>query len=61
MAGSVCVERQLPFSPLALVWVRGPLDAVERRELSPVSPIAKPTPLFAKVDLDVLLADQVDG
>jgi hypothetical protein len=29
--------------------------------LSPGSPIGKPTPLFAKVDLDVLLSDQVDG
>jgi methionyl-tRNA synthetase len=57
----VALAPYLPFSTSALDDVLGPVDSWERRELSPGSPIGKPTPLFAKVDLDVLLSDQVDG
>ena len=57
----VALAPYLPFSTSTLDDVLGPVDSWERRELSPGSPIGKPTPLFAKVDLDVLLSDQVDG
>ena len=57
----VALAPYLPFSTSALDDVLGLVDSWERRELSPGSPIGKPTPLFAKVDMDVLLSDQVDG
>jgi methionyl-tRNA synthetase len=57
----VALAPYLPFSTSALDDVLGLVDSWERRELSPGSPIGKPTPLFAKVDLDLLLSDQVDG
>ena len=50
----------LPFSSAALEEVLGPVDAWRRPELSPGMPIGKPPPLFAKVDVEELFADD-DG
>ena len=50
----------LPFSSAALDEVLGPADAWLRPELSPGLPIGKPSPLFAKVDVEELFADD-DG
>ena len=50
----------LPFSSAALDEVLGPVDAWLRPELSPGLPIGKPSPLFAKVDVEELFADD-DG
>ena len=51
----------LPFSTVALDDVLGPVEGWGRREPQPGSPVGKPTPLFAKVDLDMLLSDRDDG
>jgi methionyl-tRNA synthetase len=50
----------LPFSSAALEEVLGSVEGWYRPELTPGRPIGKPTPLFAKVDVEALLADQVD-
>ena len=47
----------LPFSAMALDEVLGPVTAWERVPVPVGTPIAKPTPLFTKVDVDALLAD----
>ena len=50
----------LPCSSAALDEVLGPVDAWLRPELSPGLPIGKPSPLFAKVDVEELFADDDD-
>jgi len=59
----VALSPYLPFSTAALDDVFGPVEAWERVEPVPGTPVPKPTPLFAKVDLDEFLADgeQADG
>ena len=57
----VALAPYLPFSTVALDDVLGPVEGWERREPQPGSPVGKPTPLFAKVDLDMLLSDRDDG
>jgi len=52
----VALSPYLPFSTTALDDELGPVDAWQRREPVPGSPIGKPTPLFAKVDVAELLA-----
>ncbi|MBC8365183.1 MAG: methionine--tRNA ligase [Actinobacteria bacterium] len=47
----------LPFSSSALEDVLGPVVGWVRPELSPGRPIDRPTPLFAKVDVEALLAE----
>jgi len=47
----------VPFSAAALDDMLGPVTAWERVPVPTGTVIAKPTPLFSKVDLDVLLAD----
>ena len=47
----------VPFSAAALDEVLGPVTAWERVPVPTGTAIAKPTPLFSKVDLDVLLTD----
>ena len=50
----------LPFSSAALEEVLGSVEGWYRPELTPGRPIGKPTPLFAKVDVEALLADHAD-
>ncbi len=52
----VALSPYLPFSTVALDDELGPVDAWQRREPVPGSPIGKPAPLFAKVDVVELLA-----
>ena len=52
----VALSPYLPFSTVALDDELGPVDAWQRREPVPGSPIGKPAPLFAKVDVTELLA-----
>ena len=52
----VALSPYLPFSTVALDDELGPVDAWQRREPVPGSPIGKPVPLFAKVDVTELLA-----
>ena len=52
----VALSPYLPFSTTALDDELGPVDAWQRREPVPGSPIGKPVPLFAKVDVVELLA-----
>ena len=52
----VALSPYLPFSTAALDDELGPVDAWQRREPVPGSPIGKPAPLFAKVDVTELLA-----
>jgi len=52
----VALSPYLPFSTVALDDELGPVDAWQRREPVPGSPIGKPAPLFAKVDVTDLLA-----
>ena len=52
----VALSPYLPFSTMALDDELGPVDAWQRREPVPGSPIGKPAPLFAKVDVAELLA-----
>ena len=52
----VALSPYLPFSTMALDDELGPVDAWQRREPVPGSPIGKPVPLFAKVDVVELLA-----
>ena len=52
----VALSPYLPFSTTALDDELGPVDAWQRREPVPGSPIGKPAPLFAKVDVAELLA-----
>jgi len=52
----VALSPYLPFSTMALDDELGPVDAWQRREPVPGSPIGKPAPLFAKVDVTELLA-----
>ena len=52
----VALSPYLPFSTVALDDELGPVDAWQRREPVPGSPIGKPAPLFAKVDVAELLA-----
>ena len=52
----VALSPYLPFSTTALDDELGPVDAWQRREPVPGSPIGKPAPLFAKVDVVELLA-----
>ena len=47
----------LPFSSAALDDVLGPPDGWHRQPVPTGTPIAKPTPLFTKVDLETLLGD----
>ncbi len=47
----------LPFSAAALDELLGPVTAWERMPVPTGTVIEKPTPLFTKVDLDTLLAD----
>ncbi|MEM9200140.1 MAG: methionine--tRNA ligase [Actinomycetota bacterium] len=47
----------LPFSTATLDEVLGSTDGWQRRAVPTGTPIAKPTPMFTKVDLDVVLAD----
>ncbi len=47
----------LPFSCAQLDDILGPVDGWQRVPVAPGTPIAKPTPLFHKVDLDAILAD----
>ena len=50
----VLLAPYLPFSTAALDEVLGPIDGWQRLPLEVGRPIDKPTPLFAKVDLDEL-------
>ena len=50
----VAFSPYLPFSSSVLEEVLGPVEGWHRPELSPGRPIDKPTPLFAKVDLEAL-------
>ena len=52
----VALSPYLPFSTVALDDELGPVGAWQRREPVPGSPIGKPAPLFAKVDVVELLA-----
>jgi len=52
----VALPPYLPFSTTALDDELGPVDAWQHREPVPGSPIGKPAPLFAKVDVTELLA-----
>ena len=52
----VALSPYLPFSTMALDDELGPVAAWQRREPVPGSPIGKPAPLFAKVDVTELLA-----
>jgi methionyl-tRNA synthetase len=54
----VALAPYLPFSTKTLNDPFGPVAGWQREELTPGSPIGKPSPLFAKVDLGELLADQ---
>ena len=56
----VVLSPYLPFSTVALDDELGPVDAWQRREPVPGTPIGKPAPLFAKVDMAELLAED-DG
>jgi len=47
----------LPFSSAALDEALGPVDGWQRIPVAPGTVIEKPTPLFTKVDVDELLAD----
>ncbi|MDW3217706.1 MAG: methionine--tRNA ligase [Acidimicrobiales bacterium] len=47
----------LPFSSAILDDALGPVDGWTRVPVAPGTPIAKPVPLFVKVDVDELLAD----
>ena len=51
----VALSPYLPFTTVALDDELGPVDAWQRREPVPGSPIGKPAPLFAKVDVTELL------
>ncbi len=55
----VALSPYLPFTTAALDEVFGPVEAWQRTEPVPGTPVDKPTPLFAKVDLDELLADDL--
>ena len=52
----VALSPYLPFSTTALDDELGPVDAWQRREPVPGSPIGRPAPLFSKVDVAELLA-----
>ena len=54
----VALSPYLPFSTEALDDVFGPVESWERVEPAPGTPVGKPVPLFTKVDLDELLADE---
>ena len=54
----VALSPYLPFSTAALDDVFGPVESWARVEPVPGTPVDKPVPLFAKVDLDELLADE---
>ena len=56
----VALSPYLPFSTVTLDDELGPVDAWQRREPVPGTPIGKPAPLFAKVDMAELLAED-DG
>ena len=45
----------LPFSSARLDEILGPLDGWARQPVPPGTQIAKPTPLFAKLDIDAIL------
>ena len=52
----------LPFSTAALDGIFGPVQCWERPTVPPGTAVPKPTPLFAKVDLDAIdLADPGEG
>ena len=55
----VSLSPYLPFTTLALDNVFGPVDAWGRVEPVPGTPVPKPTPLFAKIDLDELVESQL--
>jgi len=50
----------LPFSSASLDEVLGPIQSWSREAVPTGTEIAKPMPLFTKVDLDALLADSAD-
>jgi len=50
----------LPFSSMVLDELLGPVGAWERKPVAAGTPIAKPTPMFVKVDIDSLLDDHTD-
>ena len=56
----VALSPYLPFSTVTLDDELGPVDVWQRREPVPGTPIGKPAPLFAKVDMAELLAED-DG
>ena len=56
----VALSPYLPFSTVALDDELGLVDVWQRREPVPGTPIGKPAPLFAKVDMAELLAED-DG
>ena len=56
----VALSPYLPFSTVALDDELGLVDVWQRREPVPGTPIGKPVPLFAKVDMAELLAED-DG
>lgn len=47
----------LPFSSEAISDILGPVTGWQRNDVAPGTPIGAPTPLFAKVDLEALLAE----
>jgi methionyl-tRNA synthetase len=51
----VALSPYLPFTTVVLDDVFGSVDAWERVEPTPGTPVPKPTPLYAKVDVDELL------
>ena len=56
----VALSPYLPFSTVTLDDELGPVDVWQRREPVPGTPIGKPAPLFIKVDVAELLAED-DG
>ncbi len=56
----VALSPFLPFSCAALDEVFGSVDAWERHPVPAGTPIAKPTPLFSKVDIDEILVEPTD-
>ena len=50
----------LPFSSALLDDILGPVEGWQRVPVAPGTPIAKPTPLFVKVDVDEILGEDSD-
>ena len=53
----ICFAPFLPFSTEALSEILGPIEGWSREPVPTGTPIAKPTPIFTKVDVEALLAE----